>query len=278
MDISMNDRAYHSQINDHKITVDERVVFYRTAGRPQSQPIVFLHGWGARKRGLWGLGNEGIIAKLSEFFYVVAPELPGFIRSDPPAGIWGMEQYAKFLQTFLQDIQLQKPILVGHSFGGGIATSYASLYPEHIQSLVLINASQSQRPENFYYKLGLKWNSVFEKILGNKWTPPFLKKLGIYGYLGVPWQEIDQDSASKYIIMGKVRQASKLELDYKTLKRPVLLIWGERDKYITPVERAKEINQELKNSKLVLMKGGHTVIYKKTHLVINEMIKHLPSN
>src|SRR3989344_7259663 len=118
-------------ITDHKIVIDDLEIYYRTAGSPEKQHLIFLHGWAARLDG--PLGGDKVILELSKYFYVIAPEHPGLMRSMPPKEIWGLDDYAHALIKLLKPLNLVRPIIMGQSFGGGVATAYAKLYPEEIK-------------------------------------------------------------------------------------------------------------------------------------------------
>ncbi len=79
-------------------------------------PIVFLHGWGARKDSFGRFGVDNVIVELAKYFYVVAPELPGLIRSQPPKTIWDMGDYVHLLHKLFRTLKLGKFILMGQSW------------------------------------------------------------------------------------------------------------------------------------------------------------------
>ena len=100
--------------------------------------MLFLHGWGldhgAYRRALRPLTARGC--------RVVAPSLPGFGGSDElPMLQRTLAGYAGWVERFLQTIGVDEPVVVlGHSFGGGIATRFAHDRPERVRYLVMLNA------------------------------------------------------------------------------------------------------------------------------------------
>src|SRR3989344_2912825 len=188
-------------ITDHKILIDGLNICYSTAGSPKNPPLIFLHGWGARKGNIFGKGRANVILTLSKYFHVVAPELPGLIRSEPPHEAWGMEEYARFVHAFLDYIGVRNPIVMGQSFGGGIATHYAHLFPNNTSSLILIDAVPSNRQENWYRNICLKFQSIWDYVVKSKYMPLIAKKCLISLWLGVPWGHITKQNFIKYMIM-----------------------------------------------------------------------------
>ena len=96
--------------------------------------IVILHGWG-HSREHW--------AHFASMFHdvdVQTIDLPGFGSEPLVSPEWGIPEYAKWAQSKVESLKSKKVILVGHSFGGRIATYIASLNPEWLAQLILIGA------------------------------------------------------------------------------------------------------------------------------------------
>ena len=105
----------------------------------QTSPVIILHGWSldSNKAQKWqefrdALGQNGIE---SEIF-----KIPGL--SAPLDEVWSLDDYVRWLD---QEISAKFPnqtiILLGHSFGGQIASRYAAVHPQKVQKLILIDSS-----------------------------------------------------------------------------------------------------------------------------------------
>jgi pimeloyl-ACP methyl ester carboxylesterase len=142
-----------------RTTVAGRAACYGTAG--EGLPVVFLHGWAlgqhAYKRALKRVANLGC--------HVVAPALPGFGgTADLPEREVSYGGYAEWVAELLSVLGLDEPVLlVGHSFGGGVATKLAHSHPELVRSLVLVNSvggpawSSGGRPRTMAERPLLDW-------------------------------------------------------------------------------------------------------------------------
>ena len=101
-------------------------------------PVVFLHGW--------GLGHRAYERALCELVArgcrVYAPALPGFGGTAYlPARRRTLEGYAAWVDDFIESVGLEQPALVvGHSFGGGVAIRLGHDAPKRVRQLVLINS------------------------------------------------------------------------------------------------------------------------------------------
>lgn len=267
------------EVKDHKVKVDDVEMYYRTAGDKEKPALVFLHGWGARLGKGWFdyfFGTERVIKELAKHFYVVAPELAGLMRSQAPQRPWSLEAYAHALHALLSRLSLENPIIMGQSFGGGVAATYAALYPKSIRLLVLVDATTNKRRENSFYHVRDWLVSLATHLLHSRVTPFLIKKFLIAIALGVPFGFIIRETWKAYIVMGEIHcNAWATNVDYKALPMPLLLIWGNRDTWVTPLEGAKEIHREVKGSKLILVKGGHSILYFKPKRVTDAMIANL---
>lgn len=99
-------------------------------------PIVLIHGFAAAL-GFW-LQN---LDDLSANHPVYAIDLLGFGKSSRPEFSNDAEeiesQFCESIEKWRQAMQIDKMILLGHSFGGFLATSYAMKYDENIEHLIL---------------------------------------------------------------------------------------------------------------------------------------------
>ena len=107
------------------------------------KPILFLHGWGSSSDSWSKVADE--VSRAG--FRVLIPDLPGFGKTPPPPQAWGVGEYAAFVEEFARTLNIFPCILAGHSFGGQVAVTLASLRPER-ETLVklLIGARYSDFP------------------------------------------------------------------------------------------------------------------------------------
>lgn len=119
----------------HRTTLDGRVAVYGDAG--DGPPVVFVHGWGLSARSY----ARALPTIAAAGHRVIAPALPGFGRSDALPGTYTFERLARWLDQVLEHVGIDEPAaLVGHSFGGGVATATAYHHPDRARSLTLVNS------------------------------------------------------------------------------------------------------------------------------------------
>lgn len=90
--------------------------------RGAGDPIVFIHGL-TFNRSTW----RPLLDRLADRFHCVAVDLPGHGES---AGLPdSMEEVARQISGLVTDLGIERPVIVGHSLGGIIATMYAATFP-----------------------------------------------------------------------------------------------------------------------------------------------------
>jgi pimeloyl-ACP methyl ester carboxylesterase len=104
------------------------------AGGRSVVAVVAVHGG----PGIDGGGLRHVLAPLSEQAKLVIPDLRGHGRSDLSArATWELDEWADDLACVIDALQLQRPVVVGVSFGGWVALRHAARHPEQVASLVI---------------------------------------------------------------------------------------------------------------------------------------------
>ncbi len=116
--------------------IEDRPTCYGVAG--EGPTVVFLHGWLVGYRSY----RDGLSLLLQAGYRVFAPALPGFGgTADLDRRRFSLAGYADWLESFLRTVRFDGPaLLVGHSFGGGVAIKTAERHPDLASGLLLINA------------------------------------------------------------------------------------------------------------------------------------------
>lgn len=111
-------------------------LYVQTFGKSTDPALLFLHGG----PGYNCASFEGTIApQLADAgFYVVVYDRRGEGRSPDPNAAYTLAQSLEDLQQLYQQLDLQQALLVGHSFGGFVATLFAAQYPQQVKGLVLV--------------------------------------------------------------------------------------------------------------------------------------------
>ncbi len=113
--------------------------------RPELPPILLLHGLASASH-IWNL----VAPLLAERGYsVTALDQRGHGESDKPASGYDYETIIADDSEAIEQLQIDRPVLVGHSWGASVALQYAASYPERVTALILVDGATnqlSQRP------------------------------------------------------------------------------------------------------------------------------------
>lgn len=238
-------------------------------------PIIILHGWGssavAWEKTKKLLENAG--------YSVLVPDLPGFGKEPPPKIPWTVSDYVEWvLDKFAQ---LDKFILIGHSFGGRIAIKLAAKYPQKVEKLVLTGAA------------GIRFISLKERIkitlflLGSKifnflfYLPPFnllkalIRKISYY-LLGAK----DYVGLRNGTVKGTFKKVINEDLIdiLEKINIPTYLLWGKDDLMI-PSKHAYIMAKKIPGAKLeIIEKVGHRLPYGQPEIFVEKVVKFLNDN
>lgn len=215
--------------------------------------VLLLHGWGQTKEMMVPL-----IENLKDKFTCVILDLPGFGKSifDESETI---EEYVNNLRVFLVSNNIAPKYIIGHSFGGKIAIEYYLKYRD-IDKIIVI-ASPLLKPKRgikYYYKI---YKYKLKKKL----------KINDNNAGSSDYQNCKQEMKRFFINVVNTSYNKQL----KNINIPVLLIWGNKDKQV-PFNKAKQLNNKMKNSKLVSFEGGHFAYLENiefTKLIIQNFIR-----
>ncbi|XP_019881709.1 (Lyso)-N-acylphosphatidylethanolamine lipase isoform X2 [Aethina tumida] len=144
-------------------TVSDEDKIWTVSLNPESKntPLLLLHGFAAGL-GFWCL-NFDAFAKDRP---VYAIDLLGFGRSSRPTfssdNTEAEKQLVESIEQWRKSVNLDKFIILGHSFGGYLATSYSIQHPEHVKHLILADPwGFNIKPDNFNPPLWLKTLAFF---------------------------------------------------------------------------------------------------------------------
>ena len=234
---------------EKEIIIDGLKIAYEESGPDEGKPVVLLHGWGCTHHTV-----KFIASCLNDKMKVFSIDLPGHGASDEPSEVWDSFDFANLLNKFINSFHLEKPSLIGHSFGGRTIIAFASSHKSH--KIVLVDAAgiKPRRPLKYYYKVYsyklIKKLSKFFMSEENykKSMERILQKRGSADYKS-------STPKMRQIMSRCVNQDLKKEL--RLIESPTLLVWGEEDT-ATPLNDAKTMEKLIPDAGLVSFPGcGH---------------------
>ncbi len=205
---------------------------YALEGDPQGAKVLFLHGWGASRHLMRQAFGPHCAA-----VHALYLDLPGFGGSSEPKQAMDSGEYTEVVRLFLEAAGFVPDVIVGHSFGGKIATR---LDPP---LLVLLSSAGIPKPKSLSVRL---------KIALAKWLRP-LKSQTIRRLLMT--QDAHGQSEVMYATLKRVVDEAYHPY-FQAREKETLIFWGREDE-ATPLFCGEIIHRLIKKSRWQVLKGDH---------------------
>ena len=219
---------------------------------PRHPPVVALHGFGTSgARTFHHVGAAFHVPGIPLY----APDLLGFGTSDKPSDGYSLERYAALIHAFADALQLQAPVLLGHSMGGKLAAAAGALAPKRFSGLVLVC------PGGFgplaRLEASLAGRAPVRWLFRQSW---FFRGLLPRTPLGPVFAR--EESRAQFLRLYHEHRAldlahTGLHARLAAYPQPVLVLWGSRDAVLRP-RHGHRVRQAFPESRLHLLDGaGH---------------------
>jgi 3-oxoadipate enol-lactonase len=259
-------------------------------------PIVLVHGFGDRKEH-W----RAQVGELSKHFKVIRLDNRGAGKSDRPDGVYTMELFTDDIKGLLDELEIKKTHIIGHSLGGMIVLNFSLKYPKTINKIVLINTLASVTPPGVSPDQGIEWyidNKIkdmkaLQKDPLNSFIESAKKK-----YSREFWNQMKMNPKKKfhniwsvedlveektaygpterdYYHLGEVLTTHNTYERLHEIKNETLLLAADKDKTI-PMVIVQRMHEKLPNSKFIVIKNaGHQSLLEYPHIINQHIIKFL---
>ncbi|MBI3956347.1 alpha/beta hydrolase [Candidatus Gottesmanbacteria bacterium] len=232
--------------------------------------VVILHGWGLSGETFTPLGGE--LKKCG--YRVWAPDMPGFGDARRPEKPMSLTDYVKFLDEYLEKNRIERPVFIGHSFGGRVSLKYHELHPNSVRALIL-SGTPGFTP---IPKKKLLLFIALAKIGGFLFSiPPF----HLFQDAVRRWYYYVVGAREFFRAQGAMRETFKqivkedLVAAMEAVDIPTLLLWGEYD-IIVPVSIAERMHQVIAGSELIVIpEADHGVPFKQPEVFISYVLRFM---
>jgi Predicted hydrolases or acyltransferases (alpha/beta hydrolase superfamily) len=261
-------------INYRKQRVGEVEVFYREAGSADKPAILLLHGFPTSSHMF-----RYLIPKLTDQYYVIAPDFPGFGNTvAPPRGRfeYTFDNLAKVIDEFTETISLECYAIYVFDYGAPIGYRLALNHPERVTAII------SQNGNAYAEGFGESW-----ELWETYWSTPTLQnrekcRVSLYpqnirdiqylfgtradlvapdGYtLDMAYmsnsevQEIQLDLILDY--RSNVERYPEFQTYFRTYQPPLLAVWGKNDPFFVPAG-AEAYKRDIPMAEVHLLDTGH---------------------
>jgi pimeloyl-ACP methyl ester carboxylesterase len=273
----------HPFVPGYRLNVNNVEIYYEYFDHesPDAKVIVLVHGFLSST-----ISFRKLLPYLTKEYKVIALDLPGFGQSEKSKSfIYKLSNYGQLIIDFLDKLNIQDVILIGHSMGGQICMHAARKAPERIKKLILLGccsyvkrASRSLIACSYLplFTWGMKsWiqkKDVKQNLLAVLHDSKLVTQEMIDGY-SKPISEAAFINCLIRLLRHREGDMSSEEL--KEVTQPVLMIWGKEDKVI-PLKTGYKLKHDLPNAKLIVYeKCGHLIMEEKPEEITKEILRFI---
>ncbi|WP_292932458.1 alpha/beta hydrolase [Noviherbaspirillum sp.] len=253
--------------------------------RGEGQPLVLLHGDGSM---IQDFELSGLIDLAAKKYRVIAFDRPGYGYSERPrTTVWTPQAQAELLHFALHRMGIERPIVLGHSWGTLVAIALALQSPDYVKSLVLLSG--------YYYPtarldvpllsppaipiIGDLLRYTISPLIGRMIWPAMKRR--IFSPAPIPerfssdfpvWMTLrpSQLRASAGDAAMMIPAAYSLHDRYRELAMPVVIMAGDGDKHADMHVHSEALHQDIPHSTLHVTRGAGHMIH---HLVPEEVMR-----
>ncbi len=242
--------------------------------RGQGEPLVLIHGNGTL---IQDFTISGLVDRLSERYRVIVIERPGYGYSTRPRALWTPRAHATLFEHALQQLGVERAIVLGHSWGTMVAVSLALQAPTLVRSLVLLSG--------YYFptaRLDAALNTPLAvPVIGDALrhtVSPLLARLMLPAairamFAPAPVPEHFDRLFPKELMLRPIQlrasaedaalmtpSAMELADHYRGLTMPVVIVTGADDQVVDVGRQSRRLHEEIPQSEFVALPGlGHMV-------------------
>jgi len=237
-------------------------------------PLVLIHGYLGSSE-MWFLQKKF----LSKNYRIIAPALPGFGESHDVKSLNSINKMAQMLIKLINEKNINKFHLLGHSMGGMIVQEMAKISGEKIKKLICFaTGSIGDIPDRFesidtsIEKLKEEGIKETVKRIPPKWFVKGQKAKNYYLCENAVKQIKEVTAYNALVAMKNWRGYENL----KNIKQDTLIIWGDKDISYN-FNQVDTLKKNIPNSKLEIFKGCSHNVHLEEPQKFNETVKNFLS-
>ncbi|MBY6035021.1 alpha/beta hydrolase [Fictibacillus nanhaiensis] len=279
--MAMNEQ--HTFVPGYRINVSNVDIFYEFYDHENSDAkvIVLVHGFLSST-----ISFRQLLPFLTKNYKVIALDLPGFGQSEKSTSfIYRLCNYGQLIIDFLDKLNIQDAILIGHSMGGQVCMHAAKKAPNRINKLILLGccsyvkrASRSLIACSYLplFTWGVRsWiqkKDIKKNLLDVLHDSKLVTQELIDGY-SKPISEAAFINSLIRLLRHREGDMSSEELE--DIKQPILMLWGKEDK-VMPVKTGYRLKHDLPHAELIVYeKCGHLLMEEKPQEISAEIISFI---
>lgn len=252
------------------------------AGDSDGKPILLLHGY----PDAWFGWEKVMLELIKNGFRVIAPDQRGYNLSDKPNGVkpYHTENLVQDAVDLMTNLGYEIFDLAGHDYGAYVAWNTALKHPKKVRKLLIMGGLHPAVLQNIkdlgWRQWTKSWYLLFFRM--NRF-PEWLMKKNNFQFLHYNHSTtLNLEERNRYTnawsqpnsveSMINWYRVPPVKIENPFLKMPVLIIWGEKDLYLTTKAANACLKYCPKGQLTIIENASHWLMLEKTERVVTEMI------
>ena len=288
-EISMSKNEKRINSTQYKtLNVNNLNIAYRESGNPKNPALVLLHGFPSSSH-----QYRKVLNQLSDEFYLIAPDYPGFGNSDFPSAqeyTYTFDNMAETINSFLELKGINSYTLMIQDYGAPIGFRIATAHPERVTAII------NQNGNAYEEGLGEAWKGV-RAFWDNRNDETENALLPSFSLEGLKWQythgtrnpenvnpdtwHLDYLRLSRpnahainmdlfYDYQNNLKLYPKWQQYLRNYQPPLLIVWGKNDEFF-PESGAEAFKQDVKNIDYNIYNTGHFALEEDGEEIISKI-------
>ncbi len=243
------------------------------AGDKKKPPVIFLHGF-PFDSSMW----ENTLNSLNGNYYLVAPDLRGFGKSDIGDGHFTMDTFVDDLFMLQDELSIPKAVVVGFSMGGYIALRAYERNKDRFAGMVLVDTKASADADETKIRRGLGIKTINElgietymkEFIRGLFTQDAPNRIG-KTYDSYYEKMIRQNPVAVKAALLAMAARTSTENLLPTINVPTLIVVGKEDKLSTPCTM-EEMHGIIRNSEFHIIDNAAHMVPVENPEAFNEKL------
>lgn len=233
--------------------------------------ILLLHGWNYKnyskltnETDAWNNRNK-FVKELSKKYKIYKLNFPGFCHQEEPnIKKWTLDDYAKYVDDYIKENNLNIDYILGYSFGGAVALKYKKLYDKGIKEILISPA------------LIRNYNKSKKFIKTPKILKPIRNTLRDFYLIKIV--KVKEMVYGTKFLRNSYQNIVRIELlnELETLNpSDFIIIYGSNDTMVNPNKVINTVSDNFKSRISLINGGGHDIANTNTKELISIIDKFI---
>jgi len=247
---------------------------YLKQGDPGGKAVLFLHGFAGSCHSF-----DQVLPLLPDSLYALVYSQRGHGDASKPQRGYRLQDFASDAREFLDQFELQKAVVVGHSMGAAVAMKFALNFPELTTALVLVGSGLPKRGDRAVQNFWESTVSGLEDPVDPDFVRSFIENTIARPIPSSVLEKIVRDSLKVPAHVWKEAYKNRMNEDFTDeigkIEAPTLLIWGDLD---TKTSRSEQeaLLKSIPDARLLVYQGtGHELHVEEPQRFASDLVQFL---